>query len=195
MTLERQAVDANQNLKAAARVKKPVRLAKPLVPVSSLLSILGSDPRASRSRLRRSSSRTARRSRRRHSGEPRQVPRAKSDLFGCVSSTFDAAKTDTQQSESLYRSVLLTLRADVAQNYFALRELDGEAQVLADVVALRDQALKLVQRRYAEGDIGKLDVVRAASELETTRSDAMTVQRLRAASEHSLAILLGRAPA
>ena len=62
-------------------------------------------------------------------------------------------------------------------------------------VTLREQALKLVQHRFDEGDISELDVARAKSELATARSDAMTVQRLRAASEHSLAVLLGKSPA
>ena len=40
------------------------------------------------------------------------------DLFGRVSSTADAATADAQQSEALYRSVLLALQADVATTYF-----------------------------------------------------------------------------
>jgi outer membrane protein, multidrug efflux system len=117
------------------------------------------------------------------------------DLFGRVSSTVDASKADMQQSEALFRSVQLALQADVAQNYFALRELDAEAEVFGSAVDLREQTLKLVQRRYAEGEITELDVTRALSELASARSDAMTVQRLRATSEHSLAVLLGQSPA
>jgi multidrug efflux system outer membrane protein len=98
-------------------------------------------------------------------------------------------------SAALFRSVQLALQADVAQNYFNLRELDAETDVFTRTVQLREEALKLVQRRYTEGDISELDVARAKSELATARSDAMTVQRLRAASEHSLAVLLGKAPA
>ncbi len=107
-------------------------------------------------------------------------------LFGHVSNTVQAANANTQQSEALFRSVQLALQADVAQNYFNLRELDAEADVFTCTVTLREEALKLVQRRFTEGDISKLDVARATSELATARSDAMTVQRLRAASEHGL---------
>jgi outer membrane protein, multidrug efflux system len=117
------------------------------------------------------------------------------DLFGRVTSTVDASKADMQQSEALFHSVQLALQADVAQNYFALRELDAESEVFASAVDLREQALKLVQRRYTEGEITELDVSRAQAELATARSDSMTVQRLRATSEHSLAVLLGKAPA
>ncbi len=117
------------------------------------------------------------------------------DLFGRVAATTDASKAEVQQSEALFRSVQLTLQADVAQNYFALRELDAEAEVYAGAVTLREQALKLVQRRFDEGDITELDLSRAKTELATAQSDSMTVQRLRAASEHRLAVLLGKAPA
>nr|WP_269845328.1 efflux transporter outer membrane subunit [Mycetohabitans endofungorum] len=65
----------------------------------------------------------------------------------------------------------------------------------ARTVALREQALQLVQHRFDEGDISELDVARATSELATARSDAITLAQLRAVSEHSLAILLGKPPA
>jgi multidrug efflux system outer membrane protein len=116
------------------------------------------------------------------------------DLFGRVSDSVKAATADTQQSEALLRSVLLALQADVAQNYFRVREQDAEIDVFNRTVTLREQALSLVQHRYNEGDVSKLDVARAQSELATARSDEMTVQRLRAASEHSLAVLLGDTP-
>ena len=116
------------------------------------------------------------------------------DLFGRVASTVDASRADTERGEALFRSVQLALQADVAQNYFALRELDAEAEIFDQTVDLREQALALVRRRYQEGAIGELDLARAESELESARSEAMTVQRLRAASEHSLAVLLGKAP-
>jgi len=117
------------------------------------------------------------------------------DLFGRVSDSVKAAGADAEQSEVLLRSVQLALQADVAQNYFNLRELDSELEVYTRTVALREQTLELVQHRFNEGDISELDVARAQSELATARSDAMTAQRLRASSEHSLAVLLGKAPA
>ncbi|MGY2225071.1 efflux transporter outer membrane subunit [Pseudomonas gingeri] len=117
------------------------------------------------------------------------------DMFGRVAATVDAADAQTQRSEALFHSVLLALQADVAQNYFALRELDAQVEVYDRAIELREQALKLVQQRYSTGDIADLDVARAESELATARSEGMTVQRLRATSEHSLAVLLGKAPA
>jgi multidrug efflux system outer membrane protein len=117
------------------------------------------------------------------------------DLFGRVSSAASAAKADAEQSAALYRSVLLALQADVAQTYFQLRELDAEQQVFTGTVTLREDALKLMQRRFDEGDVSELDVARAQSELASAKSDALAVARVRALTEHSLAILLGKPPA
>ena len=116
------------------------------------------------------------------------------DLFGRVGSNVNATQADAQQSEALFRSVQLALQADVAQNYFQLRELDTD-QDLYRQRALRENTLKLIQRRFNEGDISELDLAQARNELASARADAVGVARQRAASEHSLAILLGKAPA
>jgi multidrug efflux system outer membrane protein len=117
------------------------------------------------------------------------------DLFGRVSSNVNAARADEQQSEALFRSVQLALQADVAQNYFQLREFDTDQDLYRRTVALREDTLKLIERRFKEGDISELDVAQARNELASARADAVGVARQRAASEHSLAILLGKPPA
>src|SRR5690606_6323232 len=116
------------------------------------------------------------------------------DLFGRVASTVDAATADVQQSEALYRSVLLALQADVAQAYFQVRELDAGLQLYRQTVELRAETLQLIQRRYDAGDISELDLARARSELESARSEALGFERRRANAEHALAVLLGKAP-
>ncbi|WP_297352627.1 efflux transporter outer membrane subunit [Paraburkholderia sp.] len=117
------------------------------------------------------------------------------DLFGRVGSNVNAIQADAQQSEALFRSVQLALQADVAQNYFQLRELDTDQDLYRQTVALRENTLKLIQRRFNEGDISELDLAQARNELASARADAVGIARQRAASEHSLAILLGKAPA
>ncbi|MFM0123716.1 efflux transporter outer membrane subunit [Paraburkholderia sp. RL18-101-BIB-B] len=194
--LEEQALDANQNLKAAAARVKEAR-AMNQAARAGLFPSLDAGFGPTRQRVSAASL---------FEPDGTNVPqqtfwRAQAsasyevDLFGRVASTVDAARADTERSEALFRSVMLALQADVAQNYFALREFDAESEVYGNAVDLRQQALKLVQRRYTEGEITELDVSRAKAELATAQSDAMTVQRLRAASEHSLAVLLGKAPA
>src|SRR5471032_3257115 len=85
------------------------------------------------------------------------------DLFGRVADSVKAAGAQAQQSDALLRSVQLALQADVAQNYFSLRELDAELDVYNRTITLREAGLKLVKRRYTEGQISELDVARAES--------------------------------
>lgn len=117
------------------------------------------------------------------------------DLFGRVASTMHAAHADTQRSEALYNSVLLTLQGDVAERYFSLRELDAELEVYHRTVNLRNDQVRFVQNRFDAGDVTDLELSQAKAELASARSDAMTVERQRAQSEHALAVLLGKAPA
>jgi len=194
--LEQQALDANQNLKAAtARVKESRAIQQ--TARSGLFPSIDAGFGPTREKVSPASLLEA---------DGVNVPsqtlwRAQAtasyevDLFGRVSDSVKAAGADAEQTEALLRSVQLALQADVAQNYFNLRELDSELEVYTRTVALREQTLELVLHRFNEGDISELDVARAKSELATARSDAMTAQRLRASSEHSLAVLLGKAPA
>ena len=116
------------------------------------------------------------------------------DLFGRVSDSVAAAGADAEQNEALLRSVLLAVQADVAQNWFELRQLDAERVVFQRAVKLREDAVTFSQSRFDAGQIAELDLVRARSELATAKSDSMTVERQRAVSEHRLAVLLGQGP-
>jgi multidrug efflux system outer membrane protein len=117
------------------------------------------------------------------------------DLFGRIAATNRAATADMQQSEALLRSTQLALQADLAQTYFTLRELDAEIAVVEGTVELRKAQQNFVQHRFDAGDVSELDQAQARTEVETTRSDAMTLARERATTEHALAVLLGQAPA
>ncbi|HSQ05166.1 MAG TPA: efflux transporter outer membrane subunit [Burkholderiales bacterium] len=117
------------------------------------------------------------------------------DLFGRVASSVRAAENDLAATEALYRVVMLALQADVAQTYFNLRAIDAELGVLRETVRTREENVRLLQRRFDLGDIGELDLARSRTELSTTRTDAIGLERQRAQLEHALAVLLGRAPA
>ena len=114
------------------------------------------------------------------------------DLFGRVASSVAAARGDAGAAQANYRSVLLSLQADVAQAYFRLRATDAELATLAETVHLREENVKVNQRRFDLGDIGEFDLSRAKTELSTTRADAVGLQRQRATTEHALAVLLGK---
>lgn len=114
------------------------------------------------------------------------------DLFGRVAGNVGAARADAATSEATYRSVLLALQADVAQTYFRLRAADAEQALLNETVRLREENLRINQRRFELGDLGELEPERARTELATTRAEAFAVARQRAQLENALAVLLGK---
>ncbi|MFC5480301.1 efflux transporter outer membrane subunit [Massilia suwonensis] len=114
------------------------------------------------------------------------------DLFGRVSSSVEAARQDAGASEASYRSVLLSLQADVAQQWFRLRALDAELATVDSAVRLREESVRVNQRRFDLGDIGEFDLTRAKTELSATRAEAIGLERQRTTAEHALAVLLGR---
>jgi len=114
------------------------------------------------------------------------------DLFGRVSSNVAAARGDALATEATFRSVLLSLQADVAQTYFRLRALDAELATVNQTVRLREESVRVTGRRFELGDIGEFDLSRAKTELSTARAEAIGLQRQRATAEHALAVLLGQ---
>ncbi|HWU34103.1 MAG TPA: efflux transporter outer membrane subunit [Methylovorus sp.] len=117
------------------------------------------------------------------------------DLIGRLSDQSRAAQLDAQGQEAAYRSVLLALQADIAQQYFTLRALDSELDILRKTIDLRQEELRMVQRRFDLGDIGELDLAKARTELATVQAEQESVLRNRAQQDHALAILLGKTPA
>jgi len=117
------------------------------------------------------------------------------DLFGRVADGVAAARSDFEGVQAAFQSVQLALQADVAQTYFALRQADDELALLRDTLELRGESVRLLQRRFDLGETNELDLSRARTELSTTRSDAIALERRRAQLEHALAVLLGKAPA
>jgi multidrug efflux system outer membrane protein len=116
------------------------------------------------------------------------------DLFGRVESAVNAALAESEQVQSLQRSLLLTIQADVAQHYLLLRWLDAEIALLEGTVRLREEAVEFVDRRVQAGETGDLDLARARTELSVARAESIALSRTRAEIEHALAVLVGLAP-
>ena len=59
------------------------------------------------------------------------------DIWGRVRKSFESARAEAQASEAVFHTVLLAVTADVARNYFTLRELEAEKEILEKTVKLR----------------------------------------------------------
>ncbi len=115
------------------------------------------------------------------------------DVFGRLSGASQAAALDAQSREALLQSAKLLVQAEVAQGYLQLRATDAERVLMRETVAAYRDTLTLTERRQRAGDLAELDVARVQTELASTESDALALDRQRALLEHALAVLTGDA--
>jgi len=115
------------------------------------------------------------------------------DFFGRIRHKYGQARASAQATEAERHAVELNLSAEVATDYFALRALDSEVQVLHRTVDLRLQAAHLQQKRLDAGMASKLDYSRAEVELDNTDADLNDAIRQRGEMENALAALCGHA--
>jgi outer membrane protein, multidrug efflux system len=116
------------------------------------------------------------------------------DLWGRVRRGYESARAEAQASLAAFYNVMLTLQADVAQNYFALRALDAEIATVTETIGLRREQVQLVRARF-EGGIGnELDIARAETELASAETEAASIARRRAELENALGVLVGENP-
>ena len=111
-----------------------------------------------------------------------------------ISDNDKAIAFDAESTQAAYRSVLLSLQADVAQDYFLIRALDDERLLLRETVNIRDKEATIMKNRFAHGDVGAQDDANARSDLAAAQADLTGLDRQRANLEHGLAILLGKTP-
>jgi len=88
-------------------------------------------------------------------------------------------------------SARLSLQAQLADTYIALRGLDRDAALLRDTEAAYEKALELVVRRHDGGLASGLDLARAQAQLEDARAQARQSDAQRALAEHAIAALVG----
>ncbi len=117
------------------------------------------------------------------------------DLWGRVRRAFEASGALAQASLADYENVLLTLKADVATNYFALRTADSQIDVQERTIKSFQEALDLTNSRFKGGISTQLDVEQAAATLASAQAQLASFRQSRAQLEHTLAVLMGRPPA
>lgn len=98
------------------------------------------------------------------------------DIFGKLFKRALSQKRDFQATEEEYKAVLLTLCAEVASNYFSLRECQAEMAVLRKNAMSQKEIMEITETRYESGLVSKLDVAQAKSVYYSTLSSIPAMQ-------------------
>jgi NodT family efflux transporter outer membrane factor (OMF) lipoprotein len=116
------------------------------------------------------------------------------DVWGRVRNAVSSAKASQQASAADLATLDLSIHAELATDYFALRSEDAQQVLLDRTVADYAQSLQLTQNLYNGGGAALADVAQAQAQLETARTQAADIRLQRAQSEHAIAVLLGENP-
>jgi outer membrane protein, multidrug efflux system len=193
--LEKQALDANQTIKVAAARLEQAR-ASAAVQIATQFPTLSTSPSVQRQRL----------SGNRPSGSNFLVTSPVSqtnnvlpftvayevDLFGRRRRNIEAAQASYQGTAADLENVRLVITAELAGDYFALRQLDTELGILNRTVETLQKGLQLVDSRHKGGVASGLDVAQEETLLNTTRTQAILLRQQRKQFEDAIAVLVGK---
>jgi NodT family efflux transporter outer membrane factor (OMF) lipoprotein len=113
------------------------------------------------------------------------------DVWGRIRGTIAASRFSAEATAADLEAARLSVHAELALDYFALRGLDRDQQLLASAVDAFEKTLELTENRFRGGIASQADVALAETQLETTRAQAVDVEVGRTALEHAIALLLG----
>lgn len=113
------------------------------------------------------------------------------DLWGSVRRTVESQRAQAQASAGDLANLDLSLRAELATDYFQLRGLDTQKQLLDNTVTQYQQYLDLTETRFRGGVATESDVALAQTQLEQTQALSIDLGEARAQYEHAIATLTG----
>lgn len=113
------------------------------------------------------------------------------DFWGRIRNTMQANSREAEAARADLENVRLTIHSELAADYFQLRALDTQKQLLDAAVVAYAESLKLTQVRHETGIASDQDVAQAETQLNTTAAQATDLAIQRAQLEHAIAVLVG----
>ncbi len=113
------------------------------------------------------------------------------DLWGRVRNLVAAGRASTDAASADVASARLSLHAELANAYIALRGLDAQKQLLDETVDAYEKARTLTQNRFDGGASSGLDLAHAQTQLAQAQAQRTGIQAQRAIYEHAIASLIG----
>lgn len=116
------------------------------------------------------------------------------DVFGGVRAGARAARATAEAAGYGLADVQVSLAAEVAREYFALRGAQSRLDVAKRNIALQEEALELLDSRVRAGLAPALDATKARADLALLRGSQPPLEAAIAGSGYRLAVLSGVAP-
>ncbi|HEX4125086.1 MAG TPA: efflux transporter outer membrane subunit [Tepidisphaeraceae bacterium] len=116
------------------------------------------------------------------------------DVFGGLRRGVESADASLAAAVEDRRDVMVTLLAEVATDYVALRQFQREVDIARENLASDEHIEALTREKFGAGFAANLDVANAAAEVATTKAAIPILQTEAQQEIYSLSILLGEEP-
>lgn len=116
------------------------------------------------------------------------------DFWGKYRRATEAARATLLSTEWARRQVVATVVANVASDYFTLRELDLDLDISKRTLASDEESLKITETLEQGGGTSMVDVLQAQQLVETAAAAIPNTEREIAQEEDALSTLLGNNP-
>lgn len=116
------------------------------------------------------------------------------DLFGGDKRQREAARAQTEAAVWTRRDAAVTLAAEVAQGYFALRLDQQQQRIITEELLRQRRALDIAGNQARVGLTPQIDVTRQRSSITSTEARLEPIRADQQVRIHALGILLGTTP-
>ncbi len=116
------------------------------------------------------------------------------DVWGKYRRSVQSGLANLETTVASYDNVLVSLTAEVARTYIAMRTLEQRLVVARKNIELQEESLRIASVQYKEGVVSELDVAQAQMLLSDTKALVPQLDSDLRQAQNALAILLGLLP-
>jgi len=116
------------------------------------------------------------------------------DFWGQYRRAIQSDQAALRSEIAAYDDALITLIADVANNYINIRVLQQRLRVATANVEAQAENLRIAQAQFDLGATSQLDVLQAQTQLAQTKSQIPDLESTLEQTKHALAVQIGETP-
>lgn len=117
------------------------------------------------------------------------------DVWGKLAAAVQANEAEVAATFADLQGARLSIAAQVANGWFALREADQQLALALETVDTFERSLGVVEDRFDAGLSGALDLRLAQANVATSEANLVSARRALAVASRQMEVLLGRFPA
>jgi NodT family efflux transporter outer membrane factor (OMF) lipoprotein len=117
------------------------------------------------------------------------------DIWGKIRRQVEGAKANAQASYADLANARLSAQSTLAADYLELRLLDAQKVVLKSTADAYAKSLTVTTNQYRAGTVSKGNMLQAQTTLLNAQASLVDLDTQRTASEHAIAVLIGKPPA